>query len=187
MNFSGEQVLANPQPSGHIVYPYTTGTQVAEAVTLFAGSGLKRGEAVLLVMKEANRQPIRERLQRQGFDLSELEAAGKLVCEDAEKLLSSFMFNGILDELKFKTIVGNLIENAKKNGAGGPGGRVRVFGEMVDLIWKTHLRSTERLEQLWNDVITKHCVPLLCAYSLTGTKPNALPVSLLCCHSEAIS
>jgi hypothetical protein len=187
MNFSGAEVLANPKPSGHIVYPYTTGSQVAEAVALFAGVGLERGESVLLVMKEAHRQPIRQRLEQRGFNLSELEATGTLVCEDAQKLLATFMFDGIIDEHRFKTTIGQMIQNAKRNGAGLADRPVRVFGEMVDLIWKSHLRSTERLEQLWNDVIREHSVPLLCAYSLAGSKPNALPVSLLCCHSESIA
>jgi hypothetical protein len=40
---------------------------------------------------------------------------------------------------------------------------------------------------LWNQVIKLHSVPLLCAYSLGGTRPDALPDALLQCHSEALA
>jgi hypothetical protein len=64
---------------------------------------------------------------------------------------------------------------------------VRIFGEMVDLVWKSNLQSTQRLEELWNEVIEAHSVPLLCAYSLAGTKPAEFPDALVACHSHAIA
>jgi KaiC/GvpD/RAD55 family RecA-like ATPase len=152
---------------------------VAEAVCLFASAGLRKGEAVLLVMTEAHCEPILHRLELDGFELNELWKSGQLICEEAEKLLSSFMFDGIIDEHLFKSKIGGMIKNAKS------GGRpVRVFGEMVSLIWQSRQRATERLEQLWNEVIGEHSVPLLCAYALTGAKPDAFPQSLLACHSH---
>jgi hypothetical protein len=186
MNSSGVEILTNPHRSGHIVYPYTDETQVAEAVCLFASAGLRKGEAVLLIMRESHCQPIRQRLELDGFDLGELESSGQLVCEDAERLLSRFMFDGIIDEERFKTLVGGMIQKAKFGGKDS-NRPVRVFGEMVDLIWRNAIRSTERLEELWNAVIKTHAVPLLCAYSLAGMKPNALPPELLACHSHAVA
>jgi hypothetical protein len=64
---------------------------------------------------------------------------------------------------------------------------VRVFGEMVSLIWQSRQRATERLEELWNQVIQEHSVPLLCAYALAGNRPDAFPSSLLTCHSHAVA
>jgi len=186
VNPSGTETLINPQPCGHIVYPYTDETQVAEAVGLFANAGLRKGEAVVLVMTAAHYEPIRQRLEQQGWNLNDLEATGQLVCEDATKLLSTFMLDGVIDERVFKTTIGELIEKAKAGRDGHPSRPVRVFGEMVDLIWKTQLQSTERLEQLWNDLIETHSVPLLCAYSLAGSK-GALPESLASQHSHAIA
>jgi hypothetical protein len=187
MNPTGVETLVNPKPCGHIVYPYTDESQVAEAVCLFAGAGLQKGEAVLLVMTAAHREPIRQRLEQQGFNLQEMEASGQLVCADALSLLSTFLFDGIVDEHRFKSTVGGMIEKAKSVGGDQPNRSVRVFGEMVDLMWKTHLRSTERLEQLWNEVVEAHAVPLLCAYSLSGVKSNMLPTSLYLCHSHAVA
>jgi hypothetical protein len=173
------------KPTGHLVYPHTNSAHLAEAVGLFTSSGLREGEAVILIMAASHCQPIRERLQREGFNLQELETTGQLVCGKAEDLLLTFLFDGIIDEHRFKTIFGRMIESAKNfNGKRRP---VRVFGEMVDLLWKSDPRITERIEELWNEVIEAHSVPLLCGYSLAGTKPDAFPKSLLTCHSQAVA
>ena len=67
MNLRSSEMLSNPQQCGHILYTYTEESQVTEAVCLFAGAGLRRGEAVLLVMAEAHREPI---LQGSGMKVS---------------------------------------------------------------------------------------------------------------------
>jgi len=173
------------EPIGHLVYPHTNETHLAEAVGLFTSAGLRKGEAVILIMTTAHCEPIRERLEREGFNLQELERTGQLVCEDAENLLSTFVFDGIIDELRFKAQLATMIQKAKT--ANGKRRAVRVFGEMVDLLWKANPRITQRIEELWNDVIEAHSIPLLCAYSLAGTKPEAFPESLLACHSVAVA
>jgi hypothetical protein len=183
MNSTATELLANPQ-CGHIVYPYTDEAQLADAVCRFAGAGLRKGEAAVLIMTAAHRDPIRARLQDDGFNLRALEAEGLLVIESAEDLLGTFLFDGILDELRFKINIGRRIMNAKWGAVNHPNRPVRLFGEMVDLLWETHLKTTQRLEELWNDIIEAYRVPLLCAYSLGGSKPNVLPQSLLACHAH---
>jgi hypothetical protein len=187
MNSNAAAILADPHPCGHIVYPYTDEHHVAEAVCLFASAGLRRGQAAVLVMTSDHCKPIRRRLEQEGFDLKELENSGQLLCKDANELLSTFMFDGIIDEHKFKMKIGSLIEKAKASGPNGTSRPVRIFGEMVDLVWKSNLQSTQRLEELWNEVIEAHSVPLLCAYSLAGTKPAEFPDALVACHSHAIA
>ena len=184
MNSKAAEILSNPQPCGHIVFPYTDESQVADAVCLFASAGLRKGEAVLLVMTQAHCGPILARLEREGFDVEALSKSGQLICEEAGKLLCSFVFAGHVDEQLFKLKVGGLIRRAK---AGSSERQVRVFGEMVSLIWQSSQQTTERLEELWNEVIEEHSVPLLCAYALAGTKPDAFPQSLLACHSHAVA
>jgi len=184
MNAKAEAILSNPEPCGHIVYPYTDESQVAEAVCLFASAGLRKGEAVLLVMTEPHCEPILRRLGRDGFNVDALAASGQLTCEEAGKLLSTFMFDGIIDEHRFKTKISGMIQRARTAGGGRP---VRVFGEMVSLIWRSQQQATERLEELWNEVIQEQSVPLLCVYALTGTKAGAFPPSLLACHSHAVA
>jgi hypothetical protein len=177
-------LLENPHPRNHIVYPYTTDAEVTDVVSLFASSGLRNGEAVVLVVSRAHCEPIRRRLGEQGFSVQELEATGQLVCQDAQELLDTFMFDGIIDQHRFKTILDGMIRKAKSASSHRS---VRIFGEMVDLIWRTRAQTTQRLEELWNDVIEEHSVPLLCAYSLAGTKTNSLPGELVAPHSHAVA
>jgi MEDS: MEthanogen/methylotroph, DcmR Sensory domain len=186
MNPSAAETLTNPPPSSHIVYPYTDESQIVDAVSLFATVGFRRGEGVLLIMASIHCGPIRQRLEAQGFDLIELEASGKLVCEDAADLLSRFIVDGIVDGDKFKTTIIGMIQKAKL-GEGGRVRPVRAFGEMVDLLWRTDRQTTERLEELLNEVMERQSVRLLCAYWLADTKPSDFPQALLARHSHAIS
>src|SRR5271155_6256623 len=107
-------ILVNPDPSSHIVYPYTDEAHITKAVGLFAGAGLRKGEAVILVMVKNDFAPVLQGVMAKGFNLAALESSGQLVCCDAEKLLSSFMFNGFLDEVEFKATIGDLIQKAKQ-------------------------------------------------------------------------
>ena len=184
MNATGEAILTHPGPHGHFVYPYTNESQFSEAVCLFVSSGLRKGGSALLVMTKSHCEPIRTQLQDDGLDVAELEARGRFVCVTAENLLGTFMFDGIIDDDLCKVTIGRLIEEARTASSNG---EVRVFGEMVDLIWVPNPKATQRLEELWNQVIKLHSVPLLCAYSLGGNRPDSLPDSLLQCHSEALA
>lgn len=183
MTPSATHILKNPHPQGHIVYPYTTENEVAEAICLFAGAGLRKGEAALLVMTAAHRQMVSQRLEEDGIEVDQMGSSGQLVFADAKQVLDGFMFDGIIDELKFKTKIGSMIASAKANNGDRP---VRVFGEMVDLISVTNPRGTQRLEELWNEVIAAHSVPLLCAYCLSGSRPTLSP-ALLACHSDQLA
>jgi hypothetical protein len=184
MNVRSSEMLSNPQPCGHILYTYTEESQVTEAVCLFASAGLRKGEAVLLVMSEAHREPILQGLRNDGFDLESVTVSGQLVCTGAEALLSSFMFDGVIDEHLFKSKIRAMIDQAR---VGDPQRPVRVFGEMVDFIWRSRQSTTERLEELWNDVIREYSVSLLCAYGLEGSKHGTFPPSLTACHSHAVA
>jgi hypothetical protein len=156
MNATGEAILTHPGPQGHFVYPYTNESKFSEAVCLFVSSGLRKGASALLVMTEFHCEPIRTQLEDDGLDVAELEARGRFVCVTAESLLATFMFDGIIDEDLCKITIGRLIEKAR---AASLNGEVRVFGEMVDLIWIPNPKATQRLEELWNQVIKLHSVP----------------------------
>jgi hypothetical protein len=151
MNPTGTKILADPQPCGHIVYPYTDETQLAEALCLFPSAGLRKGEAVILVMTAAHSGPIRQHLEEEGFHLDDVESTGQLVCHNAENLLSEFVFDGIINEHRFKTTLGSIIEKAKLGDGATPNRQVRLFGEMVDLCGP----PTSKQPNAWNNCGTK--------------------------------
>jgi hypothetical protein len=185
MNTSAAAILCDPRPADHIVYSYTTDNDLAEAVTLFASAGLVKHEAVILVVAAKHTDLITQRLEQEGFDVPALQESGQLVFAAAEVLMDAFLLDGIIDEQKFKIGLGSMIDTARAHrGRTRP---VRVFGEMVDLIWISNPKATLRLEELGNEVIESHSVTILCAYSIGGSKPDSLPAPLLACHSQALS
>lgn len=185
MNSSTAATLCHPRPCDHIVYSYTDDSDLVDAVVLFASAGLVKKEAVILVVTTKNSDVIRQRLEQEGFDMPELEESGQLVFPNAEDMLASFLSRGVIDEHRFKTGFGSLIDKVGTHR--GRTRAVRVFGEMVDLIWTSNADATLRLEQLGNEMIQSHSVTVLCAYSVGGNKPASVPSPLLACHSHVLS
>ena len=185
MNSSVAAVLCDPHPSDHIVYSYADDNDLADGVVLFASAGLLKNEAVILVVTAKHADVIRQRLEQEGFDMPELQESGQLVFANAEDMLASFLLDGVIDEHRSKTGIGSLIDAARKHRARAR--PVRLFGEMVDLIWISNPEATLRLEELGNEVIESHSVTILWAYLVGGSRPNSLPAPLLACHSNALS
>lgn len=109
-------------------------------------------------------------LEAADFPVEGLERWGQLTLIDADQLLSRFMRNDLPDPALFRTVVGDVIEKAR---TGGRHPEVRVYGEMVNLLWRWNLAAATRLEELWNEVIQAHSVSLFCAYSLDKRDPDA--------------
>src|ERR1700730_11294131 len=185
MNTKGAAILADPHPCGHIIYPYTDENLVGQAVCLFASAGLRNGEGVILIMTAAHCEPIKLRLQIEGFNVQRYERSGQLTCVTTDDLLGTFMAGGSLDEGMLKSTIGDLIDHARAAVSNGHSGKVRIFGEMVSQLRATDLTLTTRLEELWNEVIDKHSVSLLCTYALHNAQDH-VPQSLIELHSANI-
>jgi len=185
MNANGAAILADPHPCSHIVYPYTDENLVGQAVCLFASAGLRDGDGVILIMSADHCEPIRLRLQLEGYNVAAYERSGRLTCVTTEDLLARFMVDGTLNENLFRSTIGGLIDRATASVSNGHSGKVRVFGEMVSQLRHTNLLATSRLEELWNEVIQEHSVSLLCTYALHNADDH-IPKSLVELHSHNI-
>jgi hypothetical protein len=185
MNANGASILVDPHPCGHIVYPYTDEGLVGQAVALFASSGLRGGEGVILIMSADHSESIRLRLQLEGLSADVYERSGQLICVTAEELLATFLPDGVLDEDVFSHTIASLIDRVRTSATTGRHGKVHVFGEMVSQLRGSDLKGTARLEELWNKVIEQHSVSLLCIYALDGAG-DRIPDELVCLHSHSI-
>ena len=150
--------------SDHFVQFYETDRFLLNSLGGFAGAGLRMGEAVIVIATEEHRQGLDELLQESGLDIFRARATGQYVSLDASETLSTFMVDGQPDaELCFQ-VVGSIIERAAQ---GRP--RVRIFGEMVALLWaEGNCDAAIRLEELWNNLAKVHPFSLFCAYTLNG-------------------
>jgi len=180
-----KDLVAEPLSRDHVVQLYRDDRFLIESVALFAGVGIGKSEAIILITTPSHLEAIERRLKGLGFDVDGLKLWGQLNVMDASKLLSGLMLNGLPDANLFKTIVTQLIEQAR---ADGRYRKVRVYGEMVELLWRDNRAATARLEQLWNDTIAEHSISLLCGYSLgaEGDAHEHFPEELRDLHSHLV-
>ena len=155
-------ILANPHLS-HIVYPYTDDRRLVDAVGFYASNGLAKEGVVILIVTEAHRYAIKRYLKADG-NVEALEASGQLLFLDAAELMSTFMVEGILYPTLFKANIRQLIERVRHGEQTGRNREVRLFGEMVSLLWPANSAAAERLEALENEVVKEYSIPILCAY-----------------------
>jgi hypothetical protein len=177
--------LADPRPGDHLLQLYREDDRLVDAVALFAGAGLVAGDAVVLVATPPHVEAVTRRLVGVGLDVDASRRWGQLAVFDAATLLSRLLRNGRLDPDAFDAIVGETLEKSR-NAAGRR--RVRVFGEMVNLIWKRNLEATVQLEELWKSAVEAHPIALLCGYCLgpDAVSPASFPQSLHDAHSRHI-
>jgi hypothetical protein len=161
-------VLTTPATGQHIAQLYTEPGFLARAVGRFAGDAFRQGEAVILVVTLPHWQEMARRLQGEGFDFDELRWRRQLIILDATHCLSEISVDGLPNRMRFRALIGEALETAKAGGHRS----LRVFGEMVDLLRRTSLVATIRLEELWVELLRDERMSLLCGYSLDNFAPE---------------
>ena len=147
--------------SEHFVHFYDDEEGLVDAVAHFVGGALDDGGPAVVVAAEGHREPLAKRLWGRGHDLEALGRQGKFVALDAAQTMSKFMVDGWPDARRFHDVIGGTLEVA----AAGAKAPVRVFGEMVALLWAEGRRDAAiRVEKLWNDLGRRHSIALFCAY-----------------------
>jgi hypothetical protein len=180
-----KDLLVEPLARDHVAQLYRDERFHIEAVTLFTGIALGKGEGVVLVATPPHIQGIERRLETNGFCVEDVKKWGQLTVRDAAETLSSFMVDDVPDAVLFKTIIGSFIQNTA---ASARSGKVRVYGELVNLLWPENLAAVRRLEVLWNEVIQAHSISLFCAYRVDGDEDEVrhFPSDLRAVHSHLI-
>jgi signal transduction histidine kinase/ActR/RegA family two-component response regulator len=145
----------------HSVQFYEDETYLYETVARYVGSGLLTGDAVVLVTTEPHSRALMEALDAKGFAIDRALSAGHLTVLDAEATLRRFMVGGVPDWERFQACIGPVVDKSSNGGQR----RVRLFGEMVDLLWRQgNPQAAIRLEELWDQLGKMKPFSLLCAY-----------------------
>lgn len=146
----------------HFVQFYESDAFLVESVVAFFKEGLDQGEAVIVIGTEGHRRAIAEGLVRQGTDLSAARTGGRFVSLDAAETLTRFMGDDAPDPHRLDETLVPVITAAQAAGTG-----VRIFGEMVALLWDAgNVSGAIKLEELWNQVGESYDFSLFCAYPL---------------------
>ncbi|HEY3822367.1 MAG TPA: ATP-binding protein [Polyangiaceae bacterium] len=143
----------------HGVQFYEDDEYLCDVVARYVGAGLAAGEAVVLIATERHWESIARRLSALTFDVARATGTGRLRYVEARATLSKLLIGGVPDGDRFRTVIGGLM---------AAHGRVRAYGEMVDLLWRDgNLAAALQLEELWNQIARERSISLLCAYLAT--------------------
>ena len=135
-------ILAERPAQEHVAQLYESDNVLLESLRLFSAQGLSRGEAVILVLTASHRHVLLRLLATDGVDVGGVQRSGQLLVVDAQDLLNTFLLDGMPDPTLFRMSLGDVVGRIPP-----PLGHqhVRVFGEMVDLLWKSNLPAAIRL------------------------------------------
>jgi hypothetical protein len=127
-------------------------------------AGLRRGESVLVVATARHRAAFEGSFSAAGHDVAASVRDGRLLVLDAEATLADLLAADDLDRRGLLAAVTALVERADPDGHG-----VRVYGEMVALLWEAgrHTLALD-LEDAWNDLLEHRPFHLVCGYPLAA-------------------
>lgn len=170
----------------HTVQFYSDDQALVSTVAVFLGEGMVAGQPAVVVATEVHRTGILRELSARLIDVPRACHLGDLVLMDAEEMLAAFMHGDVPDPECFKRHVGDVIEQALGGRTRTP---ARVYGEMVDLLWKQGRSDAAiRLEILWNELALTHPFSLLCGYSMGNFFKQAEQFLQICqLHTDAIT
>jgi PAS domain S-box-containing protein len=148
----------------HLVQFYESDRYLIQSVCGYLAMALARGDGVLLVARRRYLQRIHRKLKQCGHDLAAARRLGQCVSMDASRTLSRLMVGQTPDWGKFDHLVGSAVQRLAQRWP-----QVRIFGEMVSLLWTAGNREGAcQLEKFWNDLAKRHTFSLFCAYRLDG-------------------
>ena len=161
----------------HAVHVYQDSAELIESVRGYLQAGFAAGQPGLVVATPEHRAAIEA-----GLTSSE----GLLTSLDAEEALAAFMEDGMPSAERFEAVVVGAVDALALR---FPGVTVRVFGEMVDILWCRGERDAAlALEDLWNELARTRAFALLCGYRLdifdVDVQREALP-AIFAAHTHA--
>ena len=175
----------NIDGSEHFVQFYETDLFMLDSLSTFVSTGLAQGDVCVAVATSEHLKGVEARLRELGIDVDAAKAGGEYVCLDALETLPKLMVDGSPEPSRFGEVVWRPIEQAIEGGR-----HVRVFGELVGLLWAEGNRSAAlQLEELWNKKRDANHFCLFCAYPLSRFVGEALarPFEEVCAtHSRVI-
>jgi len=150
-----------PSPDMHGVQFYEEETHLYKVVADYLAAGLETGDRLVAVVTPSHREGIVRSLGRHRAD--EAMSTGQLTVLDARETLARFMVGSAPDPDLFRAMLDRVLASVRQDSQ--PRSRIRIYGEMVDLLWREgNATAAIRLEELWNDALRAHSFSLLCAY-----------------------
>jgi PAS domain S-box-containing protein len=143
----------------HLVQFYEADALLIDRLGTFVGEGLTHNESVIVVATPEHLAALESRLRSDGLGDRLESADGRYVRLDAADTLAHFLVDGVPDPQRFEAVIGELVRSA------GQARSVRVFGEMVAILWaRGESAQALALEHLWDELQKRERFTLFCAY-----------------------
>jgi signal transduction histidine kinase/CheY-like chemotaxis protein len=153
--------VPNVEPD-HRVQFYRDRGFLVEGVGRYLAESLGRGEAGVAIATGPHLERLERLLARLGVDTEGARRSGRYVSLDAGETLSRFRVGGSIDASLFREVIESVLSRAAASERS-----VRVYGEMVALLWSQgHRRAAVELEELWNELGRRRAFSLLCSYPI---------------------
>lgn len=168
-----------PIHAEHFVHFYTSDEGLCANAARFLAEGLREGESAVVIMKPEHLSLVRQSLRFEETDPN----SPLLRTLDARATLAAFSDDdGFPSWPRFEATIGPVLS---ERAAVSRTGRVRAYGEMVDLLWQDgKLAAAIRLEGYWNRILAGRDVPLYCAYRADILDKSAVIEPALSVHSH---
>ena len=152
----------------HGVCFYEDSPSLARTVARFIGEGLAASQAAVIVATASHGASIRDQLTAMGVDSQKRIEQGDLLMFDADEVLNRLIVGTRPDAERFECTINPIVDKA----AGSRKRLVRIYGEMVDVLWSSgQEQAAVSLEILWQQLIAGRKCALLCGYS-SGVCPG---------------
>ena len=144
----------------HVVLFYRDEQELSEQVTRYLLPAIQGGGVAIVVATPDHRRSFERHLADADVDVAEACARGAYLALDASETMRGFMVADRPDPAGFWQAISPMLRQAAK--AKRP---VRVFGEMVSLLWDAGLIDAAiEVEAMWNELGAQYPFSLLCAY-----------------------
>jgi hypothetical protein len=144
----------------HVVLFYRDQEELAGRVREYLLPAMAADGVAIVLATPGHRRSIEDHLVRAGVDVAAARARGSYLAVDASETMRGFMVGDWPDPASFWREITSLFQRAAR--VGRP---VRVFGEMVALLWETGLvNAAIEVEAMWNELGSQYPFSLLCAY-----------------------
>jgi anti-sigma regulatory factor (Ser/Thr protein kinase) len=145
---------------GHAVQFYREDAELFDTVGAYVADGIRDGDVSILVATEPHLRGFESALVAAGVDPVEARMDGLLVSVDADATLARVFRNRHLDRAAFASTLETVMRRAVDGRR-----RIRVFGEMVSLLWNAgDVIGAIELEALCNQLRREISFSMLCGY-----------------------
>ena len=145
---------------GHAVQFYREDAELYDTVGTYVAEAIREGGVSIMIVTAARREGFDEALVSAGVDPIAAREDGRLLSFDAATMLARIMRCGRLDRAAFLATAGAAVHRAAESRR-----PVRVYGEMVSLLWNVgDVIGAIELETLCNELRREVGFSLLCTY-----------------------